>query len=451
MDAPQIRYTTTRDGVRIAYYAVGAGEPILVTGPMGLSHLLLEYNFPPVSHWYEHMSRERTLVRWDPRSLGISERKVQNIGVDAYDLDLDAVFAALAVSSADIVASGPLALTALGYAARHPERVRKLILINVLLRWIELFPGAAGQAILALAEHDWPLFCENAAHARRGWSQRGGHQFAEFIRESERQDDFLRALPFRREWNVSNLLPNIRADTLVIYGERGDSEQYWRRRMQQAAMEMASQIAGARVVEVAGTADFWMSSEDVRAAIDDFLGIDENRSSTEQAAVASGTAIILFADVVDSTALAEQLGNTAYRERSRTLEERVRTAISSSGGAPVEGRTLGDGVLGVFTSASDAIAAALQCALVGEEIGLALHLGLHAGDVLREGSQVHGQAVSIASRVSDLSAPNEVLVSGTVRDLARASSGVTFEDRGEHALKGVGEPQRLFAVRQNEV
>jgi class 3 adenylate cyclase len=187
----------------------------------------------------------------------------------------------------------------------------------------------------------------------------------------------------------------------------------------------------------------------VDAAIE-FLGIASEDDRATAALSASGTAVILFADVVDSTALAEQLGNAPYRKRTRTLEERVRAAISSNGGAPVEGRTLGDGVLGVFTSASDAIAAALQCALIGEEIGLALHLGLHAGDVLREGSQVHGQAVSVASRVSDLSTPNEVLVSGTVRDLARASAGVSFEDRGDRELKGVSEAVRIYAVRQDE-
>ena len=88
----------------------------------------------------------------------------------------------------------------------------------------------------------------------------------------------------------------------------------------------------------------------------------------------------------------------------------------------------------------------MACTKSGADIGLSLHLGVHAGDVTREDGNVHGQAVSIAARVSDLSAPNEVLVSGTVRDLARASSGVSFEDRGERELKGVGEPVRVWAV-----
>jgi adenylate cyclase len=161
-----------------------------------------------------------------------------------------------------------------------------------------------------------------------------------------------------------------------------------------------------------------------------------------------GTSIILFADIVDSTALSETLGNATFRERSRVLAERVREQITAHAGTPVAERTLGDGVLGMFASASDAISAAVDCARAGADVGLSLHLGLHAGDVIREDSNISGQAVSIASRVSDLSAPNEVLVSGTVRDLARASAEVSFDDRGEHDLKGVSEPVRVFAVQE---
>ena len=104
--------------------------------------------------------------------------------------------------------------------------------------------------------------------------------------------------------------------------------------------------------------------------------------------------------------------------------------IRDAGGVPVEGRTLGDGVLGVFTSAAQAIEAALRCREPAERVELQLHLGIHAGDVIHETGNVSGMAVSIAARISDLTAPNEILVSSTVRDLGRASTNVTFEDRG---------------------
>ncbi len=94
-----------------------------------------------------------------------------------------------------------------------------------------------------------------------------------------------------------------------------------------------------------------------------------------------------------------------------------------------------------------AIDAAQRCRDLGNEAGLPLHLGIHAGDVVREGNNVHGGAVQVAARVQGVAAPGEILVSDIVRGLARTSAGVEFEDRGEHELKGIAEPQRLFAVR----
>jgi adenylate cyclase len=139
------------------------------------------------------------------------------------------------------------------------------------------------------------------------------------------------------------------------------------------------------------------------------------------------------------------LGDTAFRAASRNFEDGVRAAVREHGGTPVDGKVLGDGVMGVFTSAANAITAARRCVELSAD--LPLHIGLHAGDVIGEGTNVYGGAVNIASRVCDLSEPGEIIVSQTVRDLARTSAGVTFEDRGERALKGIADPVRVFSVR----
>ncbi len=163
-------------------------------------------------------------------------------------------------------------------------------------------------------------------------------------------------------------------------------------------------------------------------------------------ALPSGTAVILFADISDSTALTERLGDAAFRERARDLDGALRGVIREHSGTPVEGKLLGDGVLAVFTSARQTIEAALRCGKAGGEAGLPLHLGIHAGDVIREEGNVYGGAVNIASRIAGLSTAGDVLVSETVRSLARTSAGVRFEDRGERALKGVSEPVRVWVV-----
>jgi class 3 adenylate cyclase len=233
--------------------------------------------------------------------------------------------------------------------------------------------------------------------------------------------------------DVTALLSSVAARTLVVQ-DRGDAVADF----STLAPQLAAGIPSARFV----------ATDDVARAVDNFLRGGPAGGSA--APLASGTAIILFADIVGSTALAEQLGDVAFRQRSRVLEARVRDQMEARAGTPVAGRTLGDGVLGTFGSAADAIGAAMACAVAAEEVGLGLHLGLHAGDVMRESANVYGQAVSIASRVSGLSAPNEVLVSGTVRDLARASAGVLFEDRGEHLVKGVADSIRVFAVHRSD-
>ncbi len=157
-------------------------------------------------------------------------------------------------------------------------------------------------------------------------------------------------------------------------------------------------------------------------------------------------------DIAESTALTERLGDAAFRAKARELGGALRALIRECGGTPVEGPTLGDGVLAVFTSAREAIEAAVRCAKAGDDAGLPLHVGLHAGDVMREKdpdgrANVYGGAVNIAARIAGASVPGEVLVSDIVRGLARTSAGVTFEDRGEQELKGVGEAVRVWAIR----
>jgi class 3 adenylate cyclase len=277
-------------------------------------------------------------------------------------------------------------------------------------------------------------------HVVLGWERpEFDQQQSAILREAVSPQDAPKVFEAMEEFDVTALLNRVRTPTLVLVSRDSGG-------LIPAAQgrAVAAAIPGAQLSSA--------SAGEVLLLVDRYLGLvgDAELPANTQAMPASGTAVILFADIVNSTALSEQMGDAAFRERSRELEERIRATISERGGRAVDGRTLGDGVLSTFTSASDAIAAALDCARAGEETGLALHLGLHAGDVLREQGNVYGQAVSIAARVSDLSAPNEVLVSGTVRDLARASVSVSFEDRGERELKGVGEPVRVFAVHPTQ-
>jgi class 3 adenylate cyclase len=164
-------------------------------------------------------------------------------------------------------------------------------------------------------------------------------------------------------------------------------------------------------------------------------------------AVGAETAVILFTDIADSTALTERLGDAAYVAKAGEFERTLRKTVRDCNGEDIEGVTLGDGVLAVFSSGTSAIDCATRAHECARDAGFRLHVGIHAGDVLRTGSAVHGGAVNIAARVCAAAPPGETLVSDTVRSLARTATSVQFVDRGLHQFKGVSDPHHVFAVQ----
>ena len=435
---PRIQYAQTKDGVSIAYWTMGDGMP-LVYMPAGIfSHIQLESQHPSTRHWYEALAKGRRLVRYDGRGTGLSQRDVTGFSLDSYLTDLEAVVGRLGLRTFALWGYGDSGPVAISYAARYPERVSHLLLWCT---WARTSDPPWVDALDELMRKDWEAYTETVAHGLLGWSaaEEAG-RMAALIREAVTPETALAAASAGNELDAVGLLSSVRSPTLVLHRRQTRWPEV------DVARGLSSRIPDARLALLEGESPLPQlgDTESVLAAIDEFLGEGEPAA----APLPSGTAVILFADIVDSTALTERLGDAAFRDKARELDGALRVAIRECEGVPVEGKLLGDGVLAVFTSARQAIEAALRCGKAGNEAGLSLHLGIHAGDVIREENNVYGGAVNIAARVSALSAPGEVLVSETVRSLARTSAGVRFEDRGEHALTGVSEPQRLFAVRE---
>ena len=437
---PRIQYATTADGVSIAFWTLGEGAP-LVYMPDLFSHIELEWQNPELRAAYEWMAKRRMLVRYDGRGRGLSDRDVTGYSLDALVLDLEAVLDRLAPERFALFAvthSGPVAIV---YAASNPERVSHLILWHSFARTRDT-ASPLTRSLARLIDTDWQTYTETMAHTLIGWSEgERARQWAAQARESATPEAAKEALRALRDVDVTDLLRQVRSPTLVLHLRETTILDV------NVARGLASRIPDARLALLEGSSAIptGESGQAVFDAIDEFLGEgEEDEPKTE---LPEGMAVILFADIVDSTALTERLGDAAFRAKARDLDTALRGVISEASGTPVEGKLLGDGVLAVFTSARQAILAALECGNAGDEAGLPLHLGIHAGDVIREGNNVYGGAVNIAARIAGASAPGEVLVSDTVRGLARTSAGVSFDDRGEHELKGVGEAQRLFAVR----
>ena len=437
--APRIQYAKTADGVSIAFWTLGEGRPYVQMPTLPWSHIQLEWQDPGCRRWYERLAEKRKLVRYDGRGTGLSDRNVADYSVDAHMLDLQAVVERLGLQRFVLV--GPLTAVpiAIAYAARHPETVSHLLL------WCPWVPQEArSQALRALRDGgDWELFTEAAAHAILGWSAaEEAHRWAAVMRECTTAEAAGAIHDALLDFDVAPVLSQVRSPTSI----------FQRRQVAllpglEIAKGLASGIPDARLALLEGASVYpWVGDEEsVLSAIDEFLG--EGEEPTAGPELPEGMAVLLFADIAESTALTEQLGDAAFRAKARELDTSLRCVIRDCGGTPVEGKVLGDGVLAVFTSARQAIDCALRCRAASQPLGLQLHLGIHAGDVIREGNNVYGGAVNIAARIAAASEPGEVLLSDTVRSLGRTSAGVTFDDRGEHTLKGVGEPQRLFAVR----
>jgi class 3 adenylate cyclase len=235
--------------------------------------------------------------------------------------------------------------------------------------------------------------------------------------------------------DVRVALPSIQAPTLVLHrsGDRFIDIRHSR--------YLAEHIPGAKLVELPGEAAlaFGGATSSELDEIEEFLTGARHSDDAERI-----LATVLFADIVDSTRVAARVGDGAWRDTLAALEQSVGRELIRFRGRPV--KTMGDGFLATF----DGPARAIRCAaairdLARDSYGLEVRSGLHTGEVELVGDDIAGIAVHIGARVQSRAEPGEVLVSGTVRDLV-AGSGIAFEDRGEHELKGIPDRWRLYRV-----
>jgi class 3 adenylate cyclase len=154
-------------------------------------------------------------------------------------------------------------------------------------------------------------------------------------------------------------------------------------------------------------------------------------------------ATLLFTDIVDSTAHTGRLGDAAWRALLEEQRVAVRREVSRYSGTEMD--TAGDGFFARFESPGAAIAAARAARTATRKLGLEIRAGIHTGECEMDGSKLAGMAVHIAARIQGKAEPGEILASSTVKDLA-VGAGLRFADQGEHALKGVPDPWRLYAV-----
>ena len=239
-----------------------------------------------------------------------------------------------------------------------------------------------------------------------------------------------------REMDIRQLLPAISVPTLILHREDDKIEDVGSGRY------MAKQISDARYVELPGGDHFpWAGDQD--AVIDQirtFLGeVQEEHEDSFDRVLAT----IMFTDMVDSTAQAATLGDRRWRELQERHDQLIRAQLARYRGREMD--TAGDGFFALFDGPARAVrcASAICNSMTG--LGIEVRAGLHTGEIQSSGDGASGIAVAIGARVGALASAGEVLVSSTVKDLV-VGSGLEFEERGLHTLKGVPDEWRLFAV-----
>jgi class 3 adenylate cyclase len=288
------------------------------------------------------------------------------------------------------------------------------------------------------------------AHARLGWAEgEQASRIASFIRDSTTPEALQLLLKSVGEFDVTALLPLVTPATLVLHRRQVPLPDVG------LARGLASRIPDARLAVLEGDSIFPMmgDTDAVFRAIDEFLGEGEEAAAGAEPPEAGAFRTVLFTDVEGSTAFTQRLGDAKARELLREHERIVREALKAHGGSEV--KTMGDGFMASFSSATKALecAIAMQRAFAerneSAEEPILVRVGLNAGEPIAEDEDLFGTAVNLAARVAAKAEGGQILTSDTVRGLV-AGKKFLFSDRGETAIRGFEDPVKLYELSWRE-
>ena len=423
--------------IHVAYQVFGEG-PDLIMAPGFVSHFENYWDEPRLARWLNKLGSFCRVVLFDKRGTGLSDRVAGAPDLEVRMDDVRAVMDAVGSERAAVFGVSEGGAMSMLFAATYPDRSRALVLYGTYAHyptWV--LSGERLQAFIDVIE--------------RGW---GTGETVEFFMPSKASDE-----NFRREWgrrerlgaspaaavaltrmnteiDVRPILPAIRVPTLVMH-RTGDS-----RCNVEAGRYIGNSIPGAKYVELPGSNHSFNTEPDmvdrIVDEVEEFL-----TGSRGEVEVDRVLATVLFTDIVDSTKRAAGLGDRQWRALLDRHDAAVRTQIGRFRGHEV--KSLGDGFLATFDGPARAVRCAAAIAGSVQPLGLAVRSGLHTGEIELTRDDTGGIAVHTAARVVAMAGPGETLVSSTVRDLV-AGSGLRFEDRGRHALRGLPEEVHLYTV-----
>ncbi len=440
MTRPETRYARSGD-VNIAYQVVGDGPRDLVLVPGWVSNLDVFWEEPSMERFLQRLASFSRLILFDKRGTGLSDRVSDMPHLETRMDDVRAVMDAVRSTRAALLGyseGGPMCAL---FAATYPERTTALIMIGSFARrlWAPDYPCGA-------TREEWDRFVDQSVREwggpvglePRAPSVAGDARFKEWwarlLRSGASPGANRALLTMNCEIDVRPVLPAIRVPTLIVHnvGERAIPVEMGR--------YMAERIHGVKYVELPGQDHLpWVGNADqILDEVEEFLtGV---RRGAEPDRV---LATVMFTDIVDATRKATELGDRRWRDLLDAHHATVREQLAKFRGREID--TAGDGFLAAFDGPARAVRTAAAIADGVKTLGLDIRAGLHTGECEVMGPKLGGIAVHIGARIAALAKASEVLVSSTVKDLV-AGSGLRFEDRGTHALKGVPGEWHLFAV-----
>jgi class 3 adenylate cyclase/pimeloyl-ACP methyl ester carboxylesterase len=440
----EVRYAETTGGLEIAYAIVGDGPVDVVVVPGIASHLDLVADVPWYTVILQNPPSYARMIAFDKRGGGLSDRSFGTGTLEDRMDDIRAVMDAVGLRRAALMGAIDGAPMAIAFAATYPDRVTALVLWTAYARlaWAPDYPIGIRRDVYESAmdrtRHLWgtgrvligfTVDADDHAGAVR--------RLARLERNVGTPRAITEQFMLNYQIDVSSALPLVQAPTLVAHCAEDP-----RYRAAQSRY-IADRIPNARYVEFPGNFDgSWQraSWEPLAVEMEEFLtGVRPPAFRDVERTLAT----VLFTDIVESTQRAEVLGDHRWRELLDAHDAVVRAELARFGGREVN--HAGDGFLATFDGPVRAIRCAQAIVAAARELDLAVRTGLHTGECERRGDDLAGLAVHIGARVAAVAGPGEVLVSSTVKDLV-LGSGIEFEDRGTHALKGVEREWHLFAA-----
>jgi class 3 adenylate cyclase len=440
-----VRYA--RNGsVRLAYRIIGESDVPLVLVPGWVSSVdVYDDESSPFAELAGHLAASTSYLVWDKRGTGLSDPVVGPPALDERMDDLRAVMDAADVADANLFGmseGGPMALL---FAATYPERVRALVLYGTAARFSRDAPSFPWgftpleiEAQLTEIDEHWAegalidLFLPSIADV-----EGVPELWARNLRSSASPTmagHLWRAL---MEIDVRDVLGSVKPRTLVLH-RTGD-----RVVRVEAAAALAAALPEATFRELPPgdhiTADIM---EAFAAEVLGFILGERHVTPVDERILAT----VLFTDIVGSTEALSAQGDTSWRLQLDAHDDIVGRHLAAFGGRKVN--QAGDGVFAVFDGPTKAARCALDLVPALANRGIRIRAGVHIGECERRGDDWSGVSVHIGARVAAMADAGEVLVSRTVRDLS-GGSGLLFEDRGSHHLKGVPDQWQVFRVTSN--